>query len=1614
MEMPLHLRQMTFALLAWIIPVSGQQYTISTVVGGLPPATPSIASMAAVGASQGLAVDPLGSVYFGSLFHCVFKVDSHDNLSRQAGTCRPGYSGDNGDSASAQLNLPSGVALYDGRLYIADRKNNRIRMVSQTGKITTIAGIGTPGYSGDNGQATGAQLNGPAGIALDSFGNLYIADTDNHVIREVFPDGTIITLAGTGIQGYSGDGGQPTSAQLNSPVSVAIDASGALYIADTGNQRIREVAGGAIFTLAGNGTVGYAGDGGFAAGAELWLPRGVAVDASGNVYIADTSNNRVRRVSGGVITSVAGNGTAGYSGDGGAATSAQLNGPTSVAIDSSGNLYIVDGDNDVVRIVSAGTISTFAGVRRSNRPRVGELADNAFLGLPSSTALDSSGNLYIADTVHNRILKVADGNVATVAGTGFAGYSGDGLAATDGELNGPTGVAVDSSDNLYIADRRNNRVRMVSGGIISTLAGDGTRGFSGDNGPASKAALWNPYAVAVHGDALYISDSGNSRVRQVSGGMISTFAGAGKSGDSGDGGKATDAELGSPTGLAVDLSGNVYIADTAAHRIRMVGNGIISTLAGTGVRGYSGDGDQARDAQLDSPTGVAVDSDGTVYIADTNNSRIRQLATTGIITTIAGNGTVGYVGDGGDAIAAELYSPTGLSVASGRIYLADKGNNSVRILAASGAATMTSPTPGSTLTSSSVTFQWSAGSATQYGLWIGSTGVGSSNLATPPSGTNTSYTATALPADGRTLYVRLWSLVSAVWQYNDYTYTAVTASAAVMTSPTPGSTLTSSSVTFQWSAGGATQYGLWIGSTGVGSANLAAPPAGTNTSYTATGLPTDGRTLYVRLWSLLSGTWQYRDYTYTALTLAPAVMISPANGSTLTSSSVTFQWSAGSATQYGLWIGSTGVGSSNLATPPAGTNTSYTATGLPTDGRTLYVRLWSLINGVWQFNDYTYVAYTFVQATLSVSNVSVGNNLQVPITITFNPAPTSNLSLTITSLTPGLVLLGSAGDAGAVQLVAPVTAGTPSVATYVKAFAASGTVTITASAAGYANGSGTVTLAKSGFVVGKNGIGDAFTTYQGAVTALTVYAARLDSSNVFVEPEQVSGGISVTVPIASSPTSVGTLSFSSLLFTGGTSSGTVNFTASSTNTGIASVVLTQPSGFTTPAVGGTLNVTVQTSGLIPPSGITVGNNLQTTASVSLNGPAPAVVTVTLHSSDSTKLKFANTASGTGSDTITVIIAQNQTSSTDFYVRGYGSSGSVPYTISASSYGTVNTQMPLGPSGLAIQTPGGLGTNFTMSLGGGFDATLTVWTALLDSNSGAVIATQAVAADQSISATVTSSNTATGTITASPIVITGGSPNGTTTFHPLGIGTSTITASATGYGTGTVQATVQGCTLGISNGLTIGQFLEAQGVVLLTCPAGTGGAQVLLTSNSSSLKLALNPTDPGSNTITVNVGAGSSLGYFWAYASGASGTATYTASASGYGTATDTVTLAPSGMVILQSNGCYGACTVNLSGGAVSLMVESYQLSTDGANTPQTLEPVAGNGSVNVLLSNSNPAAGTLSSPSVNIVGGSAQSSVMFTPLATQSTTVSVTQPTGWTVPGLYGTTNVSQIKITVQ
>jgi sugar lactone lactonase YvrE len=333
-----------------------------------------------------------------------------------------------------------------------------------------------------------------------------------------------------------------------------------------------------------------------------------------------------------IINTIAGNGTNGFSGDGGVAYAAELNYPSNAVLDASGNIFIADQSNNRIRKVSTSIITTIAGNGIYGYTGDGGAATSSELYNPQGLALDASGNIFIADTYNNRLRKVtvSTGIITTVAGNGTQGSIGDGGAATAAELSLPMGVALDASGNIFIVDQGSNKIRKVtvSTGIITTVAGNGTQGYSGDGGAATSAQLQFPKSVALDASGnIFIADGGNNRIRKVtvSTGIITTVAGNGTQGFSGDGGVATAAELHSPSGVALDASGNIFIADQFNNRIRkvMVSTGIITTVAGDGTLGFSGDGGAATSAQLQFPQSIAVDASGNIIIADVNNNRIR-------------------------------------------------------------------------------------------------------------------------------------------------------------------------------------------------------------------------------------------------------------------------------------------------------------------------------------------------------------------------------------------------------------------------------------------------------------------------------------------------------------------------------------------------------------------------------------------------------------------------------------------------------------------------------------------------------------------------------------------------------------------------------------------------------------------------------------------------------------------------------------------------------------------------------------------------------------------------------------------------------------------------------
>ena len=504
--------------------------------------------------------------------------------------------------------------------------------------LTKFAGNGTCGHSGDGGAALQASIApGIGGLALDGAGNLYLAE--GYYIRRITPDGTISTIAGSGEEGFSGDNGPALSAKFDFTYSLVFDSSGNLLVTDVNNKVIRQISpGGNITTIVGvpsphvDGQFG--GDGGPAANARLFFPEGLAFDGKGNLYFSDSGNFRIRRVSGGTIDTVAGNGLFRVVPDGTAATQAFLFGPSGLSFDSSGNLLIGEiAGSKVAMIRPDGSFNVVAGtgvLGATTEEIAGQPypAKQALLGSPASVVADQQGNIYFADAYASVIYKVSgDGTLIVIAGQIFqTGTSGDNGPATQATLTQPESVLLDRSGNLYISDYGAHAIRRVSpDGIITTVAGTGKAGYSGDNSPAAAAMLNGPIGIAFDGSGnLLICDSGNNRIRMVSAsGTITTIAGDGTAANSGDGGKASAASLNFPFDIRVDATGNIYFLEQGRLR-RIDGGGVISAIAGSDTRTNSGDGGPASQASLD-VDGMAFDGDGNLYLASYNGDRIRKI-----------------------------------------------------------------------------------------------------------------------------------------------------------------------------------------------------------------------------------------------------------------------------------------------------------------------------------------------------------------------------------------------------------------------------------------------------------------------------------------------------------------------------------------------------------------------------------------------------------------------------------------------------------------------------------------------------------------------------------------------------------------------------------------------------------------------------------------------------------------------------------------------------------------------------------------------------------------------------------------------------------------------------
>lgn len=675
------MRSLIFSLLGVCL-ASAQPYVISTAAGGARVAFPAQGTTAAdlrLILPAYAATDAAGNIYVSdSYYDRIFRIAPSGAVTSFAGT-DTGFGGDGGAPAAARFNGVSGLAVSaSGDLYVCDRRNARVRKISGSA-ITTVAGNGSFTPAPDGSQATSGGAGSATGIALDNAGNFYFSDASNHIVRKVDSAGVVTTVAGVaGRAGFSGDGGPATAATLQGPGGIALDGQGNLYIADSGNNRVRRVnAQGRIDTVVGTGVAGETGDSGPAVSAQINVPTDVVVSRDGDLFLTSRSGGRVRRLRGTTISTVAGGGNGRNFPS--SARLFDLALPNALALTAAGDLLVLDdGRRQLYRInVAADSIQLAAGAIAAEAAGDNGPAVQSALLQPIGVAVDPDGNVYVSDVVDNRIRRIApNGSITTFAGNGTLGQTEGG--ARSAELGRPRGMALDRNRNLYVAATWGGYVRRISpNGLVSNFAGGSATGFAGDNGPAASARLNAPASVAIdRDDNVYIADSANNRIRRVTpNGNINTFAGAGTRGFAGDGGPAFSAQLSAPLGVAVDAQGNVFIADTGNHRVRRVDrSGNISTVAGTGEPGTGA-------AQLWLPSGLAFDAAGNLLIAMQGGGQLRALMRDGSLTVVAGTGSSGFSGDGGRADGAQLAGMNGITVGpDGSIFVVDTNNERVRKL----------------------------------------------------------------------------------------------------------------------------------------------------------------------------------------------------------------------------------------------------------------------------------------------------------------------------------------------------------------------------------------------------------------------------------------------------------------------------------------------------------------------------------------------------------------------------------------------------------------------------------------------------------------------------------------------------------------------------------------------------------------------------------------------------------------------------------------------------------------------------------------------------------------------------------------------------------------------
>ncbi len=896
-----------------------------------------------------------------------------------------GYGNADGTGSAARFIGPASVAVDgSGNVYVADAGNHTIRKVTPGGVVSTLAGqAGSLGST--DGTGSDARFYNPQGVTVDGSGNVYVADTSNHTIRKVTPGGVVSTLAGlVGNRGNSD--GTGSSARFNYPLGMAVDGSGNVYVADSSNHIIRMVTPAGVVTTIG-GTAGF------------YNPQGVAVDGSGNVYVADTGNHTIRKVTpAGVVTTLAGL-TDSFGSRDGTGGGARFKSPAGVAVDGSGNVYVADTGNHTLRMVTPdGVVTTVAGLAGSSGSSDGTGSAAGFRN-PTGVAVDGGGNVYVADQNNATVRKVMPGGVVST----FAG-----LAGSSGSIDGtgsaarfvyPLGVAVDGSENLYVADTYNFTIRKVTpGGVVSTLAGQvGSIGSS--DGTGTNAMFYYPSSVAVDGSGnVYVTD--NNTIRKVTpAGVVSTLAGqAGKSGRTNGTGSA--ARFNGPCSVAVDGSGNVYVADNNNGAIRKVtpggvvstvatgvlvspravavdssgnvyvgdeGNntiskvapgGAVTTLAGLAFSPGSSDGTGSA-AQFNSPRSLAVDSSGNVYVADYNSNTLRIVTPAGVVTTLGGTAGVASGADGIGA-AARFSGPAGIAVSTtGTLFVADSGNNRISsgvivpapipVTAAAGSITAAEATLNGTVNangfSTDVSFEY--GLTTAYG----SNAAGTPTTVTSSSATPVSATISGL-SPGTTYHFRVNGTSSQGTNYgSDLTFTTngvpVTVTTSASSINNTGATLKGTVNAFGLSTDVTFDYGL-TNAYGTTVAGMPTPVTGgsTTTVSVVIGGLNPGTTYHFRVNGTNSlGTANGSDLTFTTSALPPAATTFFTNSISSTAATLNGLVNAfGSSTAVSFDYGLTTAYGSNIAgtpTPVTGsglTGVSAVLTGL-TSGTTYHFRV---------------------------------------------------------------------------------------------------------------------------------------------------------------------------------------------------------------------------------------------------------------------------------------------------------------------------------------------------------------------------------------------------------------------------------------------------------------------------------------------------------------------------------------------------------------------------------------------------------------------------------------------------------------------------------------------------